>query len=583
MKHHALSDTQLRQTAAELLACAVMRTFPKSQIVRTEPSEGGFYCDFVFEEQVDAFALKALTEQMLILSAENPPARITEMMRENAKDLLKHRKQFYLADQAAAYLRNVIKLITWNDFSNIYSSKEPIISFSEVKYFKLLDASQKVTFVPGHGDVDVWRIHGVVFDSSKELKSIAKSFDQKKKTDHRSLGKEQELFLTADYSSTGSVIWLPRGKVIIDQLYDLWKQKTAEFNALEVISPPAINTAIQKKWNPYIELDSQPSYEFETATYTPILSTELFHAEIFVSRTVSYKELPFRTAEWKQISSFYHSHHLKGLLRSRTLIQDSLYSFCDEKQILKELNSYLQLIIESVKILGFETRWFLSAKEKKSAGTLENWNKCYELLRAAILPFDVHPDINVSIVDNEGPSLHLSVVDHLNREWRISSVGINLNLPHRIGLRYQGADNQVHLPWMITAQAFQSVERIVGLLLEKHQGWLPLWLAPEQVRIIPVSEKNKAYASELLQMLLDNKFRATVDQRNEKLGAKLRAVDRAKVPIVLIVGNQEEQGHDVALRRHGREETQLKLSTSELLEMLIEERDSKRCPQPFEE
>ncbi len=152
-----------------------------------------------------------------------------------------------------------------------------------------------------------------------------------------------------------------------------------------------------------------------------------------------------------------------------------------------------------------------------------------------------------------------------------------------MGLRFQSADNQVRLPWMVSTQLYHSVERIVGLILERHQGWLPLWLAPEQVRVIPVSEQNQEYASELLQMLLNKNFRASLDHRNEKLGAKLRAVDRARVPITLIVGNQEEQVHHVALRRNGREETQQSVDISTVMEQLTAERDSKLCPQPFEE
>lgn len=581
MLQYSITDSQLRQTAAELLACAVMRTFPKAQIIRTESSEGGFSCDFSFEEQIDAFALKALTEQMLILTRENPETRNMEMMRENAKELFRHQKQFYLADQAVAFLHNTIKLASWNDFTNIVRS--PIGTFSDVAHFRLLNAVKEVTFVPGHGEVSVWRIHGIVFTTSKTLKEFSKSFDKSTKSEHRSLGKELELFISADESSIGSFLWLPRGKILLDSLFQFWQEKITALKAQEVLSPPIINTLILKKRNPYIDLYTVPTYEFENVRYTPILSVAPFHAEIFETRTFSYKELPFRVAEWKQITTFIPTHQGKGLLRSRSQLQDFVHSFCEETEISKELKSFLQFIIESSKILGFEYRWSLSSRGKKSAGTTENWNKGCEWLQEALTSLGEHADVNPNIIDSEGPALHLSAKDHLNREWPISCVGINLNIPHRMGLRYQGADNEVHLPWLVYAQLFQSVERIVGMILEQNHGWLPLWLAPEQIRIIPVSEQNKEYASELLQMLLNKNFRASVDQRNEKLGAKLRAVDRAKVPIALIVGNQEEQSHDVAVRRAGREETQLTVNVSALLDQLTAERDSKRCPQPFEE
>jgi threonyl-tRNA synthetase len=581
MLQYSLSDSRLRQTAAELLACAILRTFPKSQIIRTEATEGGFLCDFAFEEKLDTFALKALTEQMLILARENPEPRYMEMMRENAKELLRHKKQFYLADQAAAHLHNTIKLVSWNDQTNIL--RAPISPFADITHFRLLNGTQENTFVPGHGDVAMWRIHGVIFNSSKDLKAFSKSYDRDKKLDHRTLGRELELFIPAEYSSTGAFLWLPRGKTLIDELHSFWKQKIIDIKAHETLSPPAINTLILKKWNPYLDGYEIPSYEFETTLYTPTLSTTLYHAEIFAARTTSYKELPYRLAEWNQVSTFTPSHQTKGLLRSRFQLQDSIHSFCAEGEIVKELKSFLQFIIESSKILGFEVRWFLSSKGKKSAGSPENWKKGFEWLKEALSTFGETAEENPGIVDGEGPALYLSAKDHLNREWPVSSVGINLNVPHRLGLRYQGADNEVHLPWLIHAQLFQSVERIVGLMLEQNHGWLPLWLAPEQIRVIPVSEQNKEYASELLQTLLKKNFRASLDQRNEKLGAKLRAVDRAKVPIALIVGSQEELNQNVAVRRFGREESQTTVPLSILLEQLTEECDSKRCPEPFEE
>ena len=582
MLQYSLSDSQLRQTAAELLACAIQRTFPKSQIVRTGATEGGFVCDFVFEEKLDSFALKALTEQMLILTRENPEPRHMEVMRENAKELFRHKKQFYLADQAVAHLHNTIKLVSWNDQVNILRS--PISPFAYVVHFRLLSGTQETTFVPGHGDVAIWRIQGVIFNSSKDLKSFSKSYDRDKKIDHRTLGRELELFVPADHSTAGGFLWLPRGKILIDELQSFWKQKISQVNAHETLTPPAINTHILKKWNPYIVDEFEiPSYEFETTFYSPALSTTLHHAEIFASRTLSYKELPYRLAEWKYVSTFTPSHQTKGLLRSRFQLEDSLHSFCVEGEIAKELKSFLQFIIESSKILGFEVRWFLSSRGRKAAGSPENWKKGFEWLKEALSSFDETAEENTGIVDGEGPALYLSAKDHLNREWPISSVGINLNIPHRMGLRYQGADNTVHLPWLVHARLYHSVDRIVGLILEKNRGWLPLWLAPEQIRVIPVSEQNKEYASELLQTLLQKNFRASLDQRNEKLGAKLRAADRAKVPIALIVGSQEELNQNVAVRRFGREESQTTVPFSTLLEQLTEERDSKRCPEPFEE
>ncbi len=423
MIQKSLSDSQLRQTAAELLACAIVRTFPKAQIVRTEASEGGFFCDFAFEEQVDAFALSALSEQMIILARENPEKRITEMMRENAKEMLRHQKQFYLADQAIASLRNVIPLIHWGNFTNLLVGE--VGSFSEIVHFKLLAGTKEITFVQGHGDVTVWRIHGVIFQTAKELKDFIRSYEKNKKTDHRLLGKELELFIPAGEASAGSWIWLPKGAELIASLRGVWKEFVAELGAHEVLSPPVINTLTQKQQNPYLDSYQIPSYTFEEVSFNPIISNASFHAEVFASRTHSYKELPFRTAEWQQVSNFFPSHHLKGTLRTRSQLQDTIHSFCEESKILKEINSSLQFIIKTIKILGFEPHWSLSSREKKSAGTPDNWNKCYEWLRKSLETFGESAEINTSLINNEGPVLYLSVKDHLNRERTLSSVGIN--------------------------------------------------------------------------------------------------------------------------------------------------------------
>lgn len=572
---------KLRQAAAELLACAVMRTFPKAQIVRAEASEEGFSLDFNYDEQIDSFALKMLHEQMMHLSRENPEGKISEMMRENAKGFLRHKKQHYLAEQAGDWDYNTLLLITWNDFTDIY--RGAVVPFSEVEYFKLLSAVKQKTFISGKGEVSVWHIEGVVFETLQELKTYSKKKDKGVEGDHRLVGREMELFVPAEESSHGSFLWLPRGKALLDQFYSYWQGAIARYRATEVSSPSAIAIEILDKRAPYLKARELPFFSFESTDYFPFPPVAPFHAEMFASRTLSYKELPYRVGEWKQNFNFLPAHRTKGLLHSRTQLQDVTHTFCQESEVVKELKSLLQSIIELSKILGYEYRWFLSSKGEKSAGTQDNWNKGNEWLRSALAHFGETAQLTPEIVDSDGPALYLCARDHLQREWLHSSVGINLNLPRRMGLRYQGNDNNIHLPWMLFGRLFHSVERTIGLLLEKDHGWLPLWIAPEQVRIIPVTEEQQEQVLEIEKALLAKNFRTFVDLRHEKLGAKLRAADRAKVPVVLLIGNPKEQHLEVVVRRRGREEALPLAQFSELVNLLVEERDSKRSVQPFEE
>lgn len=407
------------------------------------------------------------------------------------------------------------------------------------------------------------RLYGISFPKQKELTAYLELLEEAKKRDHRKLGKEMELFTFSKKVGQGLPLWLPKGAALRERLENFLKkaQKKAGY---EMVVTPHIG---QKEL--YVTSGHYAKYGEDSfqPIKTPKMDEEFLlkpmncphHCEIYNSKPFSYKELPKRFAEFGTVYRYEQSGELHGLTRVRGFTQDDAHIFCTPNQLDQEFKNVIDLSLYVLNALGFEH--FTAqvsvrdlSKPEKYIGSVENWEKAeHAIINAAKekgLSFVVEPGEAAFY----GPKLDFMVKDALGRQWQLGTIQVDYNLPERFELTYKGSDNQSHRPVMIHRAPFGSMERFIALLLEHTGGNFPLWLTPEQVIILPVSEKHEKYAEKVLNSLENAEIRGLIDSRNETIGKKIREAEMSKIPFMLIVGDQEAKEESVSVRKHGGEE-----------------------------
>ncbi|MEM6840861.1 MAG: threonine--tRNA ligase [Bacteroidota bacterium] len=405
------------------------------------------------------------------------------------------------------------------------------------------------------------RIYGITFPKQKELKEYLELLEEAKKRDHRKLGKELELFTFSEKVGQGLPLWLPKGVIMRERLENFLKKAQQKAGYQPVISPHIGHKDLyvtSGHYEKYGKDSFQPistPHEGEEFLLKPMNCPH--HCEIYKSRPHSYKELPIRYAEFGTVYRYEQSGELHGLTRVRGFTQDDAHIFCRPDQVKDEFKKVIDLVLYVFGSMGFEdftTQISLRDQEDRSKyiGTDENW----EISEQAIVEAAEEKGLKTVTEYGEaafyGPKLDFMVNDALGRQWQLGTIQVDYNLPERFELTYIGADNQKHRPVMIHRAPFGSMERFVAILLEHTGGNLPLWLAPEQFAILPISEKYSDYADEVLATLEDQDIRGSVDHRDEKIGRKIRDAEVTKIPFMLIVGEKEADSQSVSVRRHGQ-------------------------------
>jgi threonyl-tRNA synthetase len=405
------------------------------------------------------------------------------------------------------------------------------------------------------------RIYGITFPKQKELKEYLELLEEAKKRDHRKLGRELELFTFSERVGQGLPLWLPKGVIMRERLENFLKKAQQKAGYQPVISPHIGHKDLyvtSGHYEKYGKDSFQPihtPHEGEEFLLKPMNCPH--HCEIYQSRPHSYKELPIRYAEFGTVYRYEQSGELHGLTRVRGFTQDDAHIFCRPDQVKDEFKKVIDLVLYVFGALGFEdftAQISLRDREdhSKYIGTDENW----EISEQAIVEAADEKGLKTTTEYGEaafyGPKLDFMVNDALGRQWQLGTIQVDYTLPERFDLTYIGADNQKHRPVMIHRAPFGSMERFVAILLEHTGGNLPLWLAPEQITILPISEKYSDYADEVLTMLEDQDIRGSVDHRDEKIGRKIRDAEVTKIPFMLIVGEKEAESQSVSVRRHGQ-------------------------------
>lgn len=404
------------------------------------------------------------------------------------------------------------------------------------------------------------RIYGVTYPSQKELDEYLLLLEEAKKRDHRKLGKELELFTFSEKVGAGLPMWLPKGAMLRQRLQDFLQKAQIESGYLPVITPHIGNINLYKTSGHYEKYGADSFQSIKT----PHEGEEFFlkpmncphHCEIYKSAPRSYKDLPLRLAEFGTVYRYEQSGELHGLTRVRGFTQDDAHLFCRPEQVLEEFKKVIDLVMYVFTSLNFENftaQISLRDKENrdKYIGSEENWTIAEQSIIEAAAQKGLNTVVEYGEAAFYGPKLDFMVKDALGRSWQLGTIQVDYNLPERFELEYVDADNSRKRPVMIHRAPFGSMERFVAVLLEHCAGNFPVWLAPEQVKVLPISDKFSPYAHEVVSLLKAADIRASVDDRNEKIGKKIRDTELMKVPYMLVVGEQEMNNSNVAVRKHG--------------------------------
>ncbi|WP_027127181.1 threonine--tRNA ligase [Gelidibacter mesophilus] len=549
-------------SSAHVLAQALEELYPGVKLSIGPAIENGFYYDIDLGEQtLSDKDFKAIEDKMLEIARGKYDFSLRSVSKEDALSLYKSQNNEYKVELIENLEDGTITFCDHSTFTDLCRGGH-IPNTSIIKAVKIMS----VAGAYWRGDEknkQLTRVYGISFPKQKELTEYLHLLEEAKKRDHRKLGKELELFTFSAKVGQGLPLWLPKGAALRERLENFLKkaQKKAGY---EMVVTPHIG---QKE----LYVTSGHYEKYGADSFQPILTPsegEEFllkpmncphHCEIYNAKPFSYKELPKRYAEFGTVYRYEQSGELHGLTRVRGFTQDDAHIFCMPDQLDKEFKDVIDLVLYVFGSLGFENfKAQVSLRDpntpEKYIGSDENWDKA----ESAILNAAIDKGLDYEVVTGEaafyGPKLDFMVKDALGRNWQLGTIQVDYNLPERFDLTYKGSDNELHRPVMIHRAPFGSMERFVAILLEHTGGNFPLWLMPTQIMILSISEKYEKYAEKVLNLLENDEIRALSDNRNETIGKKIREAEMAKIPYMIIVGENEEQENMITVRQHGGED-----------------------------
>ncbi len=543
-------------SSAHLLAQAIMEFYPNAKLTLGPPIENGFYYDVDFGKET---------------ISEKDFDKIEKKILENARNKFEFKKYAVSKEEALkTYADNEFKtelisnledgsitFVTHSDFTDLCRGGH-IPNTGIIKAVKLLN----VAGAYWRGDEknkQLTRVYGISFPKQKELKEYLELLEEAKKRDHRKLGKELGLFTFSQKVGAGLPLWLPKGAALRKRLED-FLSKAQLAAGYELVATPHIGNKelyiTSGHYAKYGEDSFQPiktPNEGEEYLLKPMNCPH--HCEIYKAERWSYKDLPKRYAEFGTVYRYEQSGELHGLTRVRGFTQDDAHIFCSPDQLLEEFKKVIDLVLYVFQSLGFENfEAQISLRDQENTekyiGSDENWKKAEEAIIQAAKEKELTTVIEYGEAAFYGPKLDFMVKDALGRKWQLGTIQVDYNLPERFNLSYKGSDNQFHQPVMIHRAPFGSLERFIAILLEHTGGDLPLWLSPEQYKILPISEKYQKYAEKVLNLLSENNIRGSIDSRSETTGRKIRDCEANKIPYMIIVGEQEVEANSISVRKH---------------------------------
>ena len=562
-------------SSAHIMAQALEEKFPGVKLTIGPAIENGFYYDIdLVENTISDKDLKSIEDKMLEIARGKHEFTLRESSKADALEYYKKQGNQYKVALIENLEDGTITFCDHDSFTDLCRGGH-IPNTGIVKAIKLMS----IAGAYWRGDEknkQLTRIYGISFPKQKELKEHLALLEEAKKRDHRKLGKELELFTFSQKVGQGLPLWLPKGAALRERLENFLKKAQKKAGYEMVISPHIGHKEL------YITSGHYEKYGADSfqAIKTPNEGEEFLlkpmncphHCEIYNSKPWSYKDLPKRFAEFGTVYRYEQSGELHGLTRVRGFTQDDAHIFCTPDQLDEEFKKVIDLVLYVFGSLGFENFTAqVSLRDPnnpdKYIGSDENWEKAEKAILNATIEKGLDYVIETGEAAFYGPKLDFMVKDALGRSWQLGTIQVDYNLPERFELEYKGSDNEMHRPVMIHRAPFGSMERFIAILLEHTGGNFPLWLMPEQVSILSLSEKYEKYAQKVFNVLENNEIRALVDNRNETIGKKIREAEMNKIPYMLIIGEQEENENSVSVRKHS--EGDLGSMTAEALSKLI--------------
>ena len=547
-------------SSAHLMAEALEFHFPGVKLAIGPPIANGFYYDVDFlDYSFTEKDLEKVEAKMKELAKQKNPFIRQEVSKQDALAYFTEKQDPYKLELISELADGTITFYTQGDFTDLCRGPH-IPDTGHIKAVKLLS----IAGAYWRGDEknkQLTRIYGITFPKNSELTEYLERLEEAKKRDHRKLGKELELFTFSQKVGQGLPMWLPKGAALRDRLEQFLKRAQKAAGYQQVITPHIGNKAL------YVTSGHYEKYGADSfqPIRTPDPDEEFYlkpmncphHCEIFKSKPRSYKELPTRFAEFGTVYRYEQSGELHGLTRVRGFTQDDAHIFCTPEQVKDEFKKVIDIVLYVLKTLdfnNFKAQISLRDKENRSKyiGSEENWVRAEQAIIEATEEMNLSTFVAYGEAAFYGPKLDFMVQDALGREWQLGTIQVDYNLPERFELEYIGADNQKHRPVMIHRAPFGSMERFVAVLIEHCAGDFPLWLTSDQFVILPVSEKYNDYAQKVLELLNNSDIRGLVDERNEKVGKKIRDAELSKYPFMLIVGEKEAESNSISVRQRGK-------------------------------
>jgi len=543
----------LRHTASHILAQAVKRLWPEAKLAIGPAIDKGFYYDIDMEHTLTPEDLGKIEKEMSRIVKENLPITKSVMSRQEAIEFFKSKNEDYKVELIEDLPEDaVISCYAQGDFIDLCAGPH-VASTGKVKAFKL----QSIAGAYWRGDEKnkmLQRIYGTAFEKKEELDAYLHMLEEAAKRDHRKLGKELGLFVIKE-EGPGFPFFLPKGMALRNELENFWREVHHEFDYEEIRTPIILNKQL---WE-----TSGHWFHYRENMYTTIIDDEEYAIKpmncpggilVYQNEMHSYRDFPLRYAELGLVHRHELSGALHGLFRVRAFTQDDAHVFMLPDQMQSELMKVIELFDRIYSQFGLKYHVELSTKPDNAMGDDAIWEAATEALRNAIeakgIPYVINPGDGAFY----GPKLDYHIEDSLGRTWQCGTIQLDMNLPERFQIEYVGEDGQKHRPIMIHRACFGSMERFIGILTEHYAGAFPTWMAPVQVKVLPISEKHVEYANQLAKQMRHDYVRVEVDDRNEKIGYKIRQAQMEKVPYMLVVGDKEMEDNSVNVRKHGGDE-----------------------------
>ena len=557
----------IRHSMSHVMASAVLEMFPEAQIAIGPAIENGFYYDFDLPRPLTEDDFPEIEKRMRRIIAENLPITKQVVSRSKAAEVFKD--QIYKLELLEAIPEGEdVSIYTVGGFTDLCKGPH-VESTKELNPDSFALLSVAGAYWRGNEkNKMLTRLYATAWTNPKDLKDYLNHLKEISERDHRKIGKELDLFSLHEEAGPGLVYWHPMGARIRNEIETFWRKEHYK-NGYELLYTPHVGKSWLWETSGHLGFYKDSMYhpiEMDKADYYVKPMNCPFAIMVYSSSKHSYKELPFRWAELGTVYRYEKAGSLHGLMRVRGFTQDDAHLFCTPEQMEDEIKEVLRFSIYMLKNFGFtEFKAYLSTRPEKSVGDVKLWNSAEESLKKAILSEGLEYEVDEGGGAFYGPKIDIKVKDATDREWQLSTIQFDFNMPERFGITYMDADGTEKRPLMIHRALLGSIERFFGVLIEHYKGAFPPWLASEQVKVIPVIDKFNYYAKKVVADLKKNDIRVSADLRDDRMNAKIRDAQTHKIPYTLVVGEKEEQSGTVSVRYFGKKEMKYAVPFDEFL------------------